>query len=311
MNEHAVDRARVAVLVNPSAGHGRGATSAPHVMQGLRARGFDPIDIRGRTADEAVEALRRSVSGAPDGHANVAGVVACGGDGTVHLALQVVVERGIPLGIVATGSGDDNARMMGLPRGDAGAATRIIADALDRGTTRHVDVAHVCAADDTCRWFLGVMSAGFDSAVNERANRMTWPKGQAKYVGAILAELRSFVPVPYVMTMDGLTVARDGMLVAVGNGSSYGGGMRVCPSASVEDGLLSVTFLARVSKPTFLRVFPRVFRGTHVTHPAVSTYEATRIVLDGPRQIAYADGERIGPLPCRVSVRAGGLQLLA
>ena len=305
---------RVAVLVNPTAGRGKGATNAPLVMQGLKSRGYDPIDVRGRDAADAIEQLRTVVAAeeARDGEeSGCVAVVVCGGDGTVHMALQVVVDHQIPLGIVPAGTGDDNARMFDFPRGDVSAATARIADALDRGAIRLVDVAEVHTADGTHRWFGAVMSSGFDSGVNERANTMSWPTGQARYVVAIMAELRSFKPVPYVMTVDGVKLEREGMLVAVGNGTSYGGGMLVCPAASVEDGLLSVTFLARVSKATFLRVFPRVFKGTHVTHPAVTTYEGREVSLDAPGQIVYADGERVGPLPCEVRVVAGGLRLLA
>ena len=309
-----MDAGRVVVLVNPTAGGGKGAINAPVVLEELRSRGFDVVEVRGTDAADAFKSLRQAVvsdfDDCDDPRSGVRAIVACGGDGTVHMALQVAVERALPLGIVPTGTGDDNARMLGVPRGDARAAVRRIAAALDGDVTTAVDVAEVETADGVHRWFLAVLSSGFDSAVNERANRMTWPKGQAKYVGAILAELRSFKPVPYVMTIDDQTLHSEGMLVAVGNGKSYGGGMLVCPAASIHDGLLSITFLARVSKPTFLRVFPRVFKGTHISHPAVTTYEGHEVTLAGPGQVAYADGERVGPLPCTVRVVAAGLRVL-
>ena len=117
------------------------------------------------------------------------------------------------------------------------------------------------------RWFAGVLGSGFDSMVNERANRMTWPSGRSRYNLAILAELRTFRPVPYTLELDGETWQTEAMLVAVGNGSSYGGGMRVCPDARLDDGLLDVTVLGPISKLEFLRVFPTVYKGTHVAPP--------------------------------------------
>jgi diacylglycerol kinase (ATP) len=233
-------------------------------------------------------------------------LVACGGDGTVHLALQAVAGTQTPLGVVPLGTGDDNARLLGIPRGDLGAAADVIA----HGTVRTWDAAEVVAADGERRWFLGVLSSGFDSLVNERANRMSWPKGQARYLVGIVAELRTFRPVPYRVVLDGTEIRGLGMLVAVGNGSSYGGGMQVCPGAQPDDGLLDLTWLHELGKPTFLRVFPRVYKGTHVEHPAVSTHRVTRITLDAPGQVAYADGERIGPLPIEVTVRPGALRVL-
>ena len=129
-------------------------------------------------------------------------------------------------------------------------------DAVLAGRVRVVDAA---LANGTS--YAGVLSSGFDSMVNERANRMTWPKGAMRYNLAILAELRVFRPLPFRITLDGEPLEREAMLVAVGNGTSYGGGMRVCPGAEVDDGLLSVTVLGRLSKPEFLRVFPKVYSG--------------------------------------------------
>jgi diacylglycerol kinase (ATP) len=100
------------------------------------------------------------------------------------------------------------------------------------------------------------------------------------------------------------------MLVAVGNGQSYGGGMRVCPGAQVDDGLLTVTVLSKISKPEFLRVFPTVYKGTHINHPAVSVHTARRVDLASPGAMAYADGERIAALPLSVEAVPGALQVL-
>ena len=95
------------------------------------------------------------------------------------------------------------------------------------------------------------------------------------------------------------------MLVAVGNGPSYGGGMRVCPDADPADGLLDVVVVRALRIPAFLRVFPRVFAGTHVRHPAVEVLRARRVRLEAPGIVAYADGERVGPLPLDLRGGAG------
>ena len=100
------------------------------------------------------------------------------------------------------------------------------------------------------------------------------------------------------------------MLVAVGNGVSYGGGMRVCPDAIPDDGLLDVTWLHGVSKATFLRVFPQVFSGSHVRSPYVSTARAASIEIDAAGQLAYADGERVGPLPAAITVEPRALPVV-
>lgn len=288
------------LVANPSSGRGRVARMLPAIQAALAAEGIDARVAVSRDAED----LRSSVRRARD--AGDERVIVCGGDGTLHLAAQELAGGDTALGIVPAGTGDDNARTLGIPRGDVAAATRLAAT----GAVSRIDLGRVVVADGTERVFLGVLSSGFDSLVNERANVMTWPKGNARYVVAILGELRTFRPVPYRAILDGRKVEGDAMLVAVGNGISYGGGMRVCPDAAPDDGMLDVTWLHGVSKATFLRVFPQVFSGSHTRSPHVSTTRATTLELDAPGQLAYADGERIGPLPATITVVRGALPVV-
>jgi diacylglycerol kinase (ATP) len=289
---------RIALVVNPTSGKGRGARLLAPVADRLRAAGVEVVVVVGRDADEAFDLVRTVVAGDP----GVDGVVAVGGDGLVNLAVQVVAGTAIPLGIIPAGTGNDVARALGIPRDDPAAA----ADLVLSGTTRAVDLGR---ADG--RWFAGVLGSGFDSMVNERANRMSWPTGRSRYNLAILAELRVFRPVPFVLELDGEPWETEAMLVAVGNGSSYGGGMRVCPDARLDDGLLDVTVLGPISKPEFLRVFPSVYKGTHVHHRAVTVRRARTVVLSSPGVTAYADGERVAALPVRCDAVAAALQVFA
>jgi diacylglycerol kinase (ATP) len=289
---------RIALLVNPVSGKGRGARLLAPVGDRLRSAGVDVDVIVGRDADEAFDLVRTVVASDP----GVDGVVAVGGDGLVNLAVQVVAGTAVPLGIIPAGSGNDVARALGIPRGDPLAA----ADLVLAGTTRAIDLGR---ADG--RWFAGVLGSGFDSMVNERANRMSWPTGRSRYNLAILAELRVFRPVPFVLELDGERWETEAMLVAVGNGSSYGGGMRVCPDARLDDGLLDVTVLGPISKPEFLRVFPSVYKGTHVHHRAVTVRRARTVVLSSPGVTAYADGERVAALPVRCDAVPAALQVFS
>lgn len=292
--------ARVALLVNPTSGRGRGGRLAPVAARRLLERGVDVTVHVGASPADMERLAREAVADGVDA------VVACGGDGTVNLVLQAVAGTQTPLGMVPVGTGDDNARTMGIPLEDPAAAADVVAD----GFVRTVDAATVESADGTRRWFVGVLSSGFDSNVNERANRISWPKGQARYVVSILGELRTFTPVDYRVVLDDEELVGRGMLVSVGNGISYGGGMKVCPGAVVDDGLLDLTWLHEVGKGTFLKVFPRVFKGTHVEHPSVTTHRGRRVRIEADGQIAYADGERIGPLPIDVEVHPGALRVL-
>lgn len=304
------DAPRVVLLVNPRSGQGRAARHGPLAERRLRERGLDVHLVVGRDAADGDRLVAETLV------EPAAALVVVGGDGTVHQGLQHAVGTATAFGIVPAGTGNDSARTLGLPA-DPVAAADVVADELARpGGGRLVDTGVVRTADGVERAFLAVVSSGFDSSVNERANRMTWPSGRARYVRAILAELRVFRPVAYRMVLDEgspdqTCVERAGMLVAVGNGPAYGGGMLVCPDARLDDGRLSTTFLAQMPTRTFLRVFPTVFKGTHVGRPEVATSAATTVRIEAAGQVAYADGERIGPLPLRAHVRPASLRVLA
>ena len=190
---------RIGVLVNPTSGRGKGGRAAPEVLDLLRTAGIEPIRIQGNDGDDALVKAREAISGGLDG------LVACGGDGTVHLALQAVMGHDVPLGVIPVGSGDDIARALGVPRKDIPAAVAVITN----GTERLVDVGEVTTDGGAQRYFLGVLSSGFDSMVNERANRMSFPPGQAKYLAAIIAELGVFKPATYRIELDGVADRRN------------------------------------------------------------------------------------------------------
>lgn len=299
-----VDDGTIWFLANRHAGDGNAERRASAVVRRLVDAGTSVRLVHPVSATDATAVAADAVA------SGARAVVACGGDGTVHAVLQPLVGSDTALGVLATGSGDDIAATLGFPSGAVSVEADHLLRCLASSSHRVVDVGHAVTADGYAEYFVGVLSSGFDSAVNERANAMPRLGGQ-RYNAAILRELASFQPVPYEVTIDDTTVAGRAMLVSVGNGPRYGGGMRVCPSAVADDGLLDVTWLGAVSTLTFLRAFPSVFSGTHVRFPFVRTYRGTRITLDAPGQVAYADGEQIGPLPVQVAIRPAALRVLS
>jgi diacylglycerol kinase (ATP) len=290
----------IALLVNPTAGKGRAATVAANVTERLRAGGASVAILVGSDAEHAQDLAHQA---ALDG---VDAIVALGGDGMAHLALNVVAGTDTPLGIIPAGTGNDLAKTLGLPTKDPVAAAGIVSQRLNTSGARPMDAARI--GD---KWFGCVLSAGFDSRVNDRANRMSWPRGRLRYDIAILAELRVFKPVPFVLELDGERWETEAMLVAVGNAKSYGAGMLVCPDAEIDDGLLDVTVLGPVTKPAFLKAFPKVYKGTHRDHPAVTMRRAKVVSLSAPDVTVYADGEHIGVLPITCETVPGAVQVLA
>ncbi|MEP7193439.1 MAG: YegS/Rv2252/BmrU family lipid kinase [Actinomycetota bacterium] len=278
---------RVGLIVNPTSDKGRGAALGLEVAARLRAGGHVVVDLSDETAAGARD---RAVAGIASG-LDVLAVT--GGDGTVNLGVNLCAGTETVLAIVAAGTGNDIARALQLPLHDAPAAAKVIAG----GVVRKIDAGRHTDSNGVSRWFAGVLGAGFDSVVNERANMWGWPKGRMRYNLAIARELPVFKPIPYVIEVDGVRHSAQAMLVAVGNGPSYGGGMRVCPDASFDDGLFDILIVHEISTIEFLKVFPKVFSGKHVGHPAVEILQGKEVRLEASGIVSYADGERFAPLP--------------
>jgi diacylglycerol kinase (ATP) len=291
------------VLANPTAGRGRHRGLLPQLLDRLAA-GERPVRLLdARTPEQAQAACHAAVA---DG---AGALVAVGGDGTVHLALQAVAGTGVPFGPVPAGTGNDFAADTGYPA-DPLAAVEVITEAVRSGRSRPVDLARMTGPDGAQRWYGAVLAAGFDAIVNERANRMRWPRGPRRYDLAILVELARLRPRRYTLRLDGEPHELDAVLVAVGNCASYGGGMRICPDADPTDGLLDVVVGGRFDRRTLIRVKPRIYQGTHVRHPLVRSYRARTVELTAEGITTYADGERALDLPVTITAVPGAVRLL-
>ena len=270
------------IAINPHSGNGRGASVAAHVTQFLTANSISYHSIAAASAEELSHLLAQELAAK-----QYRGVLAVGGDGLTHLVLQACVPRHIPFAIVPAGTGNDFVRTLGWSLSE-------IEPFLHRVITSEPSPIDLGNVDS--EWFGAILSTGFDSVVNERANRLSWPKGPQRYNLSIALELPRFSPIEYEITCDGKTFITKAMLVAVGNGKSYGGGMNICPQAQLHDGLFDVVILEPVSKVEFVKTFPKVYSGTHIKHPRVKTMRANKVTISADA-VAYADGERIGPAP--------------
>jgi diacylglycerol kinase (ATP) len=270
------------IAINPHSGNGRGAIVAAKVTQFLSTREIPYQALAAGSAQELTHLLSQELA-----TKKYEGVIAVGGDGLAHLVLQVCVPLHIPFAVVPAGTGNDFVRTLGWSLDD-------IDPLLERVTTTEPSPIDLGNVDS--EWFGAILSTGFDSVVNERANKLSWPKGPQRYNLAIALELPKFTPIEYEITCDSKSFTTKAMLVAVGNGKSYGGGMNICPQAQLHDGLFDVVILEPVSKVEFIKVFPTVYSGAHITNPKVKTLRAKKVTITA-KAIAYADGERIGPAP--------------
>ncbi len=300
---------RLVVAINPTASFGKGRTVGPAVVQTLRALGHDVTSLTEPDFEQLMESGRKAVASKPDA------LIVVGGDGMVNLGTNLVVNTKVPLGIVPSGTGNDMARGLGIPFDNTEAAIEALVDALGK-PPRVIDAGRITYSDETTgadavRWFACMVSAGFDSVVNERANRMRHPKGPSRYTLALVLELVGLKPIAYTLVLDGNEFETNAMLVSVGNNVSLGGGMKATPDALLDDGLLDVLVVQPLSRTAFLRIFPRVFKGTHVTDPRVTIHRAKNIRIESDVAVAYADGERVGRLPITIEVAPGSLRVLS
>lgn len=272
-----------ALVINPISGQGKGATVGTYVAGWLTQNKIDYTIITGNSSVALTDHLSTFLSKNPD----VQGVIAVGGDGLLHIVLQRIVPLQIPFTIIPAGTGNDFVRTLGwsLESFEAQLA------AVTNNKPTPIDLGLVDG-----EWFAAILSTGFDSVVNEKANKISWPKGAMRYNAAIAMELPRFKPRHYEITLDDRTISTEAMLIAVANGRSYGAGMLVCPNANVADGLFDVMVLRPISKLEFMKVFPSVFAGTHISHPAVEIVRSRTVRIES-KAVAYADGERIGQLP--------------
>ncbi|NUT48072.1 MAG: YegS/Rv2252/BmrU family lipid kinase [Saccharothrix sp.] len=252
----------------------------------------DRLDLHvAATAEGTADAARRAVEDGVDV------LVVLGGDGGAHLAVQACAQSSTALAVVPAGTGNDLAAALGTTSLDD------VVTALRDGTRRTLDLGRVEGGP----WFATVLCAGFDSAVNARANAMRWPAGPRRYDLAILAELAALRAQRLVVETEDDVLELDALLVAVGNTTSYGGGIPVCPDASVTDGLFDLTVVRATPRRTLLRMLPTLRTGRHVEHPAVRTLRARSVRLSGPSWVAYADGERLGDVPVTTTCVPGAL----
>lgn len=284
---------RLKLIFNPTAGRGRARKHVAQAEARLRALGADvdvhpsasPADLTTQAAESSREGYDR--------------VVVCGGDGTLNLAVREFdLARGT-LALIPLGSGDDFARVLGIPR-DVDAACELAV----RGTPRSVDVALANGLR-----YLGVAGLGFDSEVASFANaHASFLRGSAVYLYAILRVLPRFTPRP--VTMNGR--AHEIMFAAVGNSRQYGAGIRITPNAVVDDGELDFCVVHRTSRFQLLKTLPKAYTGAHVKSPFVETGRGSAFTFEAPNRMeVYADGELLTATPVRFELAAEKLRIVA
>lgn len=290
---------RAALIVNPTAGGNRGTAAAAAAEEEFARAGWGVVTTLTAGPGDATRLARQCAAAGCD----VA--LACGGDGTLSQVLQGLLDTGVPAGIIPAGTGNDFARTIGLSR-----RPRLAARQLLRGRVADIDLLQI---NDGPLWSVNVVGVGFDAQVTLRmSGRPRSGGGLAAYLAAVARELIAYRPTRLRLRVDEDTWEGKALLLAVANARSYGAGMKIAPMAEIDDGLLNVVLVQDVGRVEFLRSFPRVFRGTHISHPAVRVWEGREVLIetpDGPAHV-LVDGDVQCRTPVRVRVSQGRAKLL-
>jgi YegS/Rv2252/BmrU family lipid kinase len=285
----------VRLIVNPSAGAGRAAKLLPDVEAALRSHGIAFRVDRTTSIEHARELAREALA---------AGELAAamGGDGLAGAVAGELRSTDGVMALLPGGRGNDLARKLGIGHDPVAAV-----DILAAGRERRIDVAEAGG-----RVYVGILSAGFDSRVNELANGTRLPLGTLVYAYGALRTLASWKPARWAVTIDGAEHEFAGYSVAVSNSGVFGGGMWLVPDAQLDDGLLDVALTEDRPKASYLRGLTKVFKGDHVNEPGFRILHGREVTFGADRPFtAYADGDPIANLPATVRVVAGALRVIA
>ena len=296
------------ILFNPTAGGGKARRVLDIVVEVLGRGGVEPQIKESRNSQHLVELARNAREEKPDV------VVAAGGDGTVHYVVNGLFPSDIPLGIIPVGRGNDFARGLGIPFNPRQAANILL-----KRATREIDLAQVRSGADPSQGggtrsvvYACIGGVGFDSVVNRYANdRARRVHGRLVYLWGILRCLKSYRAQPLELFSDRQNFSGEVMLVVVGNNTSYGEGVKMAPRARLDDGLLDICIVPRMSKWELLRWIPSAYRGTHLAHSRIVYFQASRITLKSAARLElFGDGEFLQELPATIEVMDRALRVI-
>jgi diacylglycerol kinase (ATP) len=285
------------LIYNPTAGRGRAHRHVSEVEERLRGSGAR-VDCEPSTGPDDLVRIAAESS-----RAGYDRVVVCGGDGTLNLAVREFdLAKGL-LGLIPTGSGDDFARVMGIPRRDLQAAC----DTVVNGRVAEIDVALANGLR-----YLGVAGLGFDSEVADYANNeVKMFRGSAVYLYAILRVLPRFTPHSVRIRMDDEMREEPIMFAAIGNSRQYGGGIKITPDAVIDDGLLDLCIVHETSRLQLLKTLPKAYTGAHVKSSFVEMKRGREFHFESERPMAvYADGEPLTRTPVTFSLAGERLRVM-
>ncbi len=304
----AVELAYAKLIVNPAAGAGKTGKRWPLIKARLKNIGLQIEHELTEAPGHAIELAKAAVS---KGYKLV---ISVGGDGTINEVVNgLYIKNGlrdVTLGIIGTGTGGDYIRTIGVPRRFEQACER-----LTHPKKISVDVGmveHTAGGQKKQRLFANFAGIGFDAEVVHMTTLKYKKLGSVpSYLAGLLTTLVSYHNRDVSLKINGRTEDRKVCTVIISNGKYGGGSMFIAPDADIADGMLDVVIIGDVSKPDLLISLPRVYKGTHLTHPKITLTRTSVVEMESKTRVALqADGELLGETPARFSILPSALNIL-
>ncbi len=283
------------LIVNPVAGSGRAKDLYELLKPSIQAE--QNIEVMFTEGPGHATELAREVSLLED-----MTVISLGGDGTHHEVINGLMPAGkCVFAVIPAGTGNDFVRVLSYPT-----TPRAILETALRGSEARIDIGQV-----SDQYFLSVSGVGFDAEVagwiheHGKTGNSTWV-----FIRAILRHLVRYRSAAMTLYVDGISRSERTFLVAVGNTAYYAGGMHICPNAAYDDNLFDVVWVRDLPRLSVLPLLARVFRGTHIQHPVVQTFQTEELSVDGPPEmLVHADGEIVGHLPATFRIHPQAIRV--
>ncbi|WP_168581302.1 diacylglycerol/lipid kinase family protein [Gephyromycinifex aptenodytis] len=286
---------KATLIVNPAAACGQATERIPIVRDTLVSLGWHVSVVSSRDGDDAEQI---AANADPD-----VVLASLSGDGNHARVAAGAIRSGALFAPLPGGRGNDFVRAVGQDQDPATAAARLAV-----AQERRIDVGLVDG-----RVFLGVASVGYDSEATTLANQATWLHSGLAYTYGGLRAVAANQPRTFRLTMDGVEHTMRARNLAIGLSGRYGGGLRGCPDALLDDGLLDLVLMEDMPTRDFVATLLRMLAdGAHVGRPGVTSTKlrTLRVDCDQPLSVV-ADGDVVGKLPVDFSIRTSALRLLA
>ena len=300
------------VIVNPRSGGGLSEKRWAAVVAPL-SDGLGGFDLRFTEAPGHARLIAQD-----EAKAGRRLVIAFGGDGTISEVADGLVLAGghAEMGVIPRGTGGDFRRTLGLGKELSAAAQHI-----RKSKARPVDVGRILYVDhrgqEASRHFVNVASFGFSSVVARRANDSSKRLGgRLSFLSAVVQSLLTYDNAHVTVSVDGAEARRmTVLLAAVGNGRFFGGGMKICPEAMLDDGCFDLVAVGDLGRLEVLAKIHRIYSGDHLSMKEVRSVRCRKLRVapaEANSEIPVeVDGETPGRLPASFEILEGALRIRA